>query len=237
MTSALSLTDVRSGYGRIEVLHGVTIDVPEGAVVALLGRNGMGKTTTLRAISGTLPVTSGAVHLYGRRIDGMRTNTIASRGCVLIPEGRGVFGGLSVRENLQLAHRAGGKAAGDWDTWFRHIVDVFPVLGERVDQTAGSLSGGEQQMLSVCRALAGDPKVIMFDELSMGLAPIIVGMLFDRVAALREEGRTIVLVEQYLTHALKLADLVYVLQKGTVAWSGTPNELRKSKAANELLSA
>ena len=140
--------------------------------------------------------------------------------------------------NLRVDDRqVGGKAAGDWDTWFRHIVDVFPVLGERVDQTAGSLSGGEQQMLSVCRALAGDPKVIMFDELSMGLAPIIVGMLFDRVAALREEGRTIVLVEQYLTHALKLADLVYVLQKGTVAWSGTPNELRKSKAANELLSA
>lgn len=237
MTSALTLTDVRSGYGRIEVLHGLSLDVPEGAVVALLGRNGMGKTTTLRAIAGSLPVTGGEIALNGRRINGMRSSAIAARGLVLIPEGRGIFPGLTVSENLHIAHRSGGSAAMPFDAWMDTIGETFPALAQRLNQTAGSLSGGEQQMLAVCRALVGDPSVIMFDELSMGLAPIIVQSLFDRVAALREQGRTIVLVEQYLTHALKLADLVYVLAKGQVAWTGIPTELRKSKTANEYLSA
>lgn len=237
MSTALSLTDVRSGYGRIEVLHGLSLDVPEGAVVALLGRNGMGKTTTLRAIAGSLPVTGGSIELNGRRINGLRSSAIAQRGLVLIPEGRGVFPGLTVRENLQVAHRSGGSSAAPMAEWMQTVEDAFPALIRRIDQSAGSLSGGEQQMLAVCRALVGDPSVIMFDELSMGLAPIIVQSLFERVAALREQGRTILLVEQYLTHALRLADLVYVLQKGKVAWTGTPAELRKSKTAGDLLSA
>jgi branched-chain amino acid transport system ATP-binding protein len=237
MTLALELQDVRSGYGRIEVLHGVSIEVPEGAVVALLGRNGMGKTTTLRTIAGSIPTTSGAILLDGRRIDGRRASTIAARGLVLVPEGRGVFPGLPVRENLQIAHRSGGDAAGDWDTWLTSIVARFPVLGERLDQTAGLLSGGEQQMLALCRALAGDPSVLMFDELSMGLAPIIVQGLFDKVAELRAAGRTIVLVEQYLTHALKFADICYVLAKGQIAWVGEPAELKHMPSATAFLSA
>lgn len=237
MTNALELTDVRAGYGRIEVLHGMTITVPKGSVVALLGRNGMGKTTTLRAISGTIPINSGHIALDGRRINGRRPSTIATRGCVLVPEGRGVFPGLTVRENLQVAHRGGSDAAGSWDDWCRDVVvGAFPRLGERMDQQAGSLSGGEQQMLAVCRALAGDPSVLMFDELSMGLAPIIVGQLMERVAALRAEGRTIVLVEQYLTHALKLADLCYILAKGQVTWVGEPGELKHMPAAAGYLS-
>jgi branched-chain amino acid transport system ATP-binding protein len=237
MTLALELQDVRSGYGRIEVLHGVSIEVPEGAVVALLGRNGMGKTTTLRTIAGSIPTTSGAILLNGRRIDGRRASTIASRGLVLVPEGRGVFPGLPVRENLQIAHRAGGAAAGDWDMWLTSIVARFPILGERLDQTAGLLSGGEQQMLALCRALAGDPSVLMFDELSMGLAPIIVQGLFEKVAELRAAGRTIVLVEQYLTHALKFADICYVLAKGQIAWVGEPAELKHMPAGLAYLSA
>ncbi len=237
MTLALELQDVRSGYGRIEVLHGVSIEVPAGAVVALLGRNGMGKTTTLRTIAGSIPTTSGAILLNGRRIDGRRASTIASRGLVLVPEGRGVFPGLPVRENLLIAHRSGGAAAGDWEEWLASIVARFPVLGERLDQTAGLLSGGEQQMLALCRALSGDPSVLMFDELSMGLAPIIVQKLFDKVAELRAAGRTIVLVEQYLTHALKFADICYVLAKGQVAWVGEPAELQHMPSATSFLSA
>jgi branched-chain amino acid transport system ATP-binding protein len=236
MTAALELEDVRSGYGRIEILRGVTLQVPDGAVVALLGPNGVGKTTTLRAISGTLPVTSGSIRLDGRRIDNRRASAIASRGLVLVPEGRGVFPALTVRDNLRVAHHSASRAAaGPWDSWLEEMSTTFPRLGERLDQVAGSLSGGEQQMLAVCRALVGDPRVIMFDELSMGLAPLVVAGLFERVAALRDAGRTIVLVEQYLTYALELADLCYVLAKGQVVWAGEPSELRNSPTAATYL--
>ncbi len=236
MGIALELEGVRAGYGRIEVLRGISLAVPEGSVVALLGSNGAGKTTTLRAISGTIPVRRGAIRLDGRRIDNRRPSAIARRGLVLIPEGRGVFGGMSVRENLRIAHRsAPSSAAGPWDEWLEGIVERFPRLGERMDQLGGSLSGGEQQMLALTRALVGEPRVVLFDELSMGLAPLVVAELFDRVAALRELGRTIVLVEQHLTYALQLADLCYVLAKGRVAWAGEPAELRKQPSAAALL--
>jgi branched-chain amino acid transport system ATP-binding protein len=236
MTAALSLEDVRAGYGRIEILRGVTFDVPAGSVVALLGPNGVGKTTTLRAISGTLPVRAGAIRLDGRRIENRRPSTIASRGVVLVPEGRGVFPALSVLDNLRIAHRsAPARDAGPWEAWLDDVTATFPRLRERLDQTAGSLSGGEQQMLAVCRALVGAPRVVLFDELSMGLAPIVVAELFERVAALRDAGRTIVLVEQYVTYALDLADVCYVLAKGRVAWAGEPGELRHSPAAASYL--
>ncbi|MGQ0432205.1 MAG: ABC transporter ATP-binding protein [Microthrixaceae bacterium] len=238
MTMALELDDVHAGYGRIEILHGVSLKVPAGSVVALLGPNGVGKTTTLRAISGTLPVTSGAIRLNGRRIDNRRASAIASRGLVLVPEGRGVFPALSVLDNLRVAHHSAPRSvAGPWDVWLEEIVATFPRLGERLEQAAGSLSGGEQQMLAVCRALVGSPEVVLFDELSMGLAPLVVAELFDRVAALRDAGRTIVLVEQYLTYALELADICYVLAKGEVVWAGEPAELRNSSAAATHLSA
>jgi branched-chain amino acid transport system ATP-binding protein len=236
MTAALELSDVRAGYGRIEILHGVSLQVPAGSVVALLGPNGVGKTTTLRAISGTLPCTAGTIRLDGRRIDNRRASAIASRGLVLVPEGRGVFPALSVRENLRVAHHsAPSDVAGGWNEWLDDITTTFPRLGERLEQAAGSLSGGEQQMLALCRALVGSPRVVLFDELSMGLAPLVVAELFDRVAALRDAGRTIVLVEQYLTYALQLADLCYVLAKGTVAWAGEPAELRHMPSAAAYL--
>ncbi|MEO7427901.1 MAG: ABC transporter ATP-binding protein [Acidimicrobiales bacterium] len=233
---ALELQDVRAGYGRIEILRGVDLQVPTGSVVALLGPNGVGKTTTLRAISGTLPVTSGAIRLNGRRIDNRRASAIAARGLVLVPEGRGVFPSLSVLDNLRVAHHgAPADLAGPWNAWLDEITAIFPRLGERLEQAAGSLSGGEQQMLAVCRALVGSPEVVLFDELSMGLAPLVVAELFERVAALRDAGRTIVLVEQYLTYALELADLCYVLAKGRVVWAGEPSEIRHSPAASALL--
>ncbi len=236
MTPVLRLEDVHAGYGRIEVLHGVTLEVPEGAVVALLGPNGVGKTTTLRAVSGTLPVSSGAIRLDGRRIENRRPSAIARRGLVLVPEGRGIFPALTVRENLHIAHRsAPAGTAGPWPQWLAEVTADLPRLGERLGQAAGSLSGGEQQMLAVCRALAGSPRLILGDELSMGLAPIIVAGLFDRIAALRDAGRTVVLVEQHLTHALRLADIVYVLAKGRVVFAGEPGELRHLAAASTYL--
>jgi branched-chain amino acid transport system ATP-binding protein len=236
VTPALELTDVRAGYGRIEVLHGVSLRVPAGSVVALLGPNGVGKTTTLRAISGTVAVSGGAIRLAGRRIDNRRPSAIAARGLTLVPEGRGVFPALTVEDNLRIAHHGAPAAqAGPWEAWLDEIVATFPRLGERLQQRAGSLSGGEQQMLAVCRALVGEPEVVLFDELSMGLAPLVVAELFDRVAALRDAGRTIVLVEQYLTYALGLADLCYVLSKGRVAWLGEPGELTRSATAAAFL--
>jgi branched-chain amino acid transport system ATP-binding protein len=236
VSAGLVLEDVHAGYGRIEVLHGVTLQVPAGSVVALLGPNGVGKTTTLRAISGSIPVTAGAIRMDGRRIDNRRASAIASRGLRLVPEGRGVFPALSVRENLQVAHRCAPRAvAGSWEDWLDEVGITFPRLVERLDQLAGSLSGGEQQMLAVCRALVGGSEIVLFDELSMGLAPMIVAELFDRVAALRETGRTIVLVEQHLTYALQLADLCYVLAKGRVVWAGEPAELRNHPQAASYL--
>jgi branched-chain amino acid transport system ATP-binding protein len=236
VSAALSLEGVSAGYGRIEILRDLTLEVPQGCVVALLGPNGVGKTTTLRAIAGLAQVTRGAIRLGGRRIDGQRPSAIASRGLVLVPEGRGVFPSLSVLDNLRIAHRsAPAGAAGPWDAWLASVTDTFPRLGQRLAQTAGSLSGGEQQMLAVSRALVGDPRVVMFDELSMGLAPLVVAELMDKVRALRDEGRTVVLVEQYLTYALGLADLCYVLHKGTIAWAGDPGELQQSPQAAALL--
>jgi branched-chain amino acid transport system ATP-binding protein len=233
---ALELADVRGGYGRIEVLKGLSLVVPDGAVVALLGPNGVGKTTTLRAITGTVAVWSGHVRLDGREITNRRPSEIARRGAVLVPEGRGVFPGLTVLDNLRIAHRsAPADARGPWEAWLEEIVATFPRLGERFEQLAGSLSGGEQQMLALCRALVGRPRVLLLDELSMGLAPLVVEQLFDHVRTLRETGHTIVLVEQYLTHALRLADLCYVLSKGSVVWVGDPGELRHRGASTGLL--
>jgi branched-chain amino acid transport system ATP-binding protein len=234
----LELEGVRSGYGRIEVLHELSLSVPAGSVVAVLGPNGAGKTTALRTIAGSLPVTAGSVRLDGRPIENRRPSYIARRGLVLVPEGRGVFPSLSVEENLRLSHAsAPAVLAGEWLDWYAEISEVFPRLAERRTQVAGSLSGGEQQMLALARALVGRPKVVLLDELSMGLAPLIVEQLFDQIAALRTAGRTIVLVEQYLTHALRHADECYVMAKGTVAWHGTPDELRTSNVATEFLGA
>ncbi len=234
----LELEGVRAGYGRIEVLHDLSFAVPPGTVVALLGPNGAGKTTALGAIAGTIPVTRGRISLDGRRIDGRRPSVIARRGATLVPEGRGVFPGLTVAENLRIAHRsAPADDAGPWESWLAEMRATFPQLSGRLDQTAGSLSGGEQQMLALCRALVGNPRILLIDELSMGLAPMVVEQLFEHVASLREMGRTMLLVEQYLTHALRHADLCYVLAKGRIAFRGEPAELRSASASSSAFFA
>ncbi|MEY2424052.1 MAG: branched-chain amino acid transport system ATP-binding protein [Acidimicrobiaceae bacterium] len=236
MPASLELDGVVAGYGRVEVLHGVSLAVPEGAVVALLGPNGAGKTTTLRAISGTVVPSKGVIRLHGRRISGTSPSGIARRGVALIPEGRGIFPSLSVHDNIQIAIRsAAQRSDGQRRSGFDTIVGTFPRLGERLTQAAGTLSGGEQQMLALSRALVCEPRVLMMDEISMGLAPIVVDQLFEAVAALRASGTTILMVEQYLTHALKLADICYVMSKGEVAFVGEPNELRDPEVVSRYL--
>jgi len=225
----LEIDRLTTGYGKIEILHDLSLGVPEGSVVAMLGANGAGKTTTLRAIAGTLPVWGGSVRVGGRRIDGRTAYDIATLGVTLIPEGRGIFPGLVVGDNLDIACNAARGADAAWRSdRRRRVLDMFPRLRERIDQRAGTLSGGEQQMLALSRAFLAAPRVLLLDEISMGLAPRVVEQLFDSVAALREEGLTIVLVEQYLTYALRLADICYVLSKGRVAFVGEPSELRTS---------
>jgi branched-chain amino acid transport system ATP-binding protein len=230
VAALLEVQGLTTGYGKVEVVHELDLAVPRGSVVALLGANGAGKTTTLRALSGTLPIRRGTIRLQGRRLHGLSAHQIARRGVTLIPEGRGVFPGLSVSDNLAIAARAAkGRSADERQAGLDRVLATFPRLRERTAQRAGTLSGGEQQMLALSRALLADPKVLLLDEISMGLAPLIVEDLFDKVAELRAEGLTIVLVEQYLTYALRFADICYLLTKGRVAFVGEPDELAQSR--------
>jgi branched-chain amino acid transport system ATP-binding protein len=232
MAPLLEVDCVTSGYGKVEVLHDLSIAVPGGTVVALLGPNGAGKTTTLKVISGTLPVWQGEVRYDGRRLDGRSAYEIARGGITLVPEGRGIFPGLEVRENLEIGVRAGDDNGSGESRQARleQVLDTFPRLRERLSQRAGTLSGGEQQMLALSRAFLGQPRVLLMDEISMGLAPRIVEQLFESVGELRQRGLTIILVEQYLTYALRLADICYVVAKGRVEFVGEPSELRDSEA-------
>lgn len=234
MPTLLELDRVSAGYGKVEVLHDLSITVPQGAVVALLGSNGAGKTTTLRAISATLPVSRGRITLDGRRLDGRSAYDVARAGVVLVPEGRGVFPLLNVRDNLRVASRAArGLTSEARRARVEEVLAVFPRLRERLDQRAASLSGGEQQMLALSRALLANPRILLMDEISMGLAPMIVDQLFETVGRLKAQGMTIVLVEQYLTYALRMADICYVLAKGRVAFVGEPAELAEGNALSE----
>jgi len=226
--AALVVDQVTAGYGRVEVLHDISLAVPRGCVVAILGPNGVGKTTLLRVISGTLPPWRGEVRLDGERINGRSPYDVMRAGVTLIPEGRGVFPGLSVEENLAVAARAVRLDTSSRAARVEAVLGIFPRLKDRSSQQAGTLSGGEQQMLALSRAFLGDPKVLLLDEISMGLAPIVVEELFEKVASLKRQGQTIVLVEQYLTYALRLADICYVMSKGHVVFAGEPTELLES---------
>jgi branched-chain amino acid transport system ATP-binding protein len=232
MPPLLEVDGVTSGYGKVEILRDLTIGVPDGTVVALLGPNGAGKTTTLRVISGTLPVWRGQVMYDGQRLDHHSPYEIARRGITLVPEGRGIFPGLNVRENLEIGVRASTGADNGESRAERleTVLETFPRLRERLSQRAGTLSGGEQQMLALSRAFLGNPRLLLMDEISMGLAPRIVEQLFESVNELRQRGLTIVLVEQYLTYALRFADICYVLAKGRIEFVGEPGELRDSEA-------
>jgi branched-chain amino acid transport system ATP-binding protein len=231
MTHALELVDVHAGYGRIEVLHGVTFAVPTGSVYALLGPNGGGKSTTLQVISGNIKPASGCVHIAGTHLNGAKPDALARAGVSRIPEGRGIFPNLTVEDNLWMWTYAAGLSAKEVR---ERAFARFPRLAERRGQRAGTLSGGEQQMLAMSRALVADPAVLLLDEISMGLAPIIVGQLYDLVRQLGQEGITILLVEQFANTALKVADFAAVMTQGRIVAVGQPQDIEEHVSAAYL---
>jgi len=220
----LELRDVSVHYGRIQALHGVALQVAQGEVVALIGANGAGKTTIMKAISGLCPVSAGAVLFEGQDITRLRADRRVTRGMSLSPEGRGIFPGMTVRENLDMGAYTRRDRAGIAEDLER-MLDLFPRLRERLGQPGGTLSGGEQQMLAVARALMSRPRVLLLDEPSMGLAPKLIAQIFDIVARIRHRGTTILLVEQNAHQALRIADRGYVLETGSVVRSGSGQDL------------
>jgi branched-chain amino acid transport system ATP-binding protein len=219
----LDLEGVEVGYGQIKALKGVTLKVNRGQIVALLGANGAGKTTALRAISGLLHATAGHITIDGIRLDRLAPEDIVRRGVVQVPEGRRVFAGLSVLENLRMgAYCRHGSIADDLQRVYRY----FPVLGERSRQEGGSLSGGEQQMLAIGRALMARPRVLLLDEPSLGLAPKLVAEIFRIIRTINADGVTVLLVEQNAYQALSIAHYSYVLRVGRVVLEGTAEELK-----------
>jgi branched-chain amino acid transport system ATP-binding protein len=227
MPALLAVSDLRVSYGRLRALDGVDLVVPEGALVALLGPNGAGKSTLLKAIAGLVPAASGTIELRGESVTGTAPHEIAGRGVCLIPEGRGIFPSLTVADNLRIALNGS-------DSGVERVIEFFPILGKRREQLAGTLSGGEQQMLALARAVGQASSLLMADELSLGLAPMLVREIAETMRRLHEEeGRTVLLVEQYATQALRLADFVFILGRGRVVWAGEPEELRASKVLVE----
>jgi len=220
----LKIENLEVAYGNIKAIKGISLEVNQGEIVTLIGSNGAGKSTTLRAISGILKPKSGSITFNGERIDGVEGHDIVAKGICQSPEGRRIFPKMSVDENLDLgAFLRNDKAgiAADRD----RVLELFPRLRERIDQKAGTMSGGEQQMLAVGRALMGSPKLLLLDEPSMGLAPVLVELIFDTIVKIRKQGITILLIEQNATAALEVADRAYVLESGKVKMSGSAKEL------------
>lgn len=226
----IELRELRASYGRIEVLHGIDVTLPAGTVLALLGPNGAGKSTTLKVVSGLLAPSSGCFHVLGRHVNGVAPETLARAGVCTIPEGRAVFPNLTVSENLRMMTHAGVSRSEVEARAFSR----FSRLAERRKQLAGTLSGGEQQMLSMARALSTDPAVLLLDEISMGLAPLIVDELYEVVAQVAAEGVTILLTEQFARAALNVADRVALMSQGRILVTCEPSELPEDLAAAYL---
>ena len=224
-TAALELHDVRAGYGNVEVLHAVDLQVPRGSVVALMGPNGAGKTTLLNVVAGFVRPTGGCVHVAGVHVNDIAPEVLAQAGVCSVPEGRGTFPNLSVDENLRVFTHAGNQP-------FREVqqraFDAFHPLAQRRAQLAGLLSGGERQMLAMCRAFATDPAVLLIDEISMGLAPLVVRQLYEAVARLAGGGMSILIVEQFASMALRVADYAAVMRLGRIEAAGTPAQISDS---------
>jgi branched-chain amino acid transport system ATP-binding protein len=217
--SLLSVRDVTASYGKVMALHGVTLNVGRGELVCVVGANGAGKTTLMKVIMGLVRATTGNVEFEGRSLLGMRTHDIVQLGIAYVPEGRGTLCELSVRENLRLgafSRRWDAKTRGDLE----RVLERFPILAERIDQAAGTLSGGEQQMLVVARALMSRPQLMLLDEPSLGLAPLIAAHMFEIITALNEQGVAVLLVEQNARAALKLAKRGYVIELGCTVLEG-----------------
>lgn len=218
----LKVNDLKVNYGGIEAVKGISFDVPRGEIVTLIGANGAGKSTTLKAIAGLVKPTAGSIEFEGDSITGKDPSDIVSRGITLVPEGRRVFSNMTVLENIKIGAYLRSDDLTDDINW---VYDLFPRLKERSWQLAGTLSGGEQQMLAVARALMSRPQVIMMDEPSLGLAPLIVKGIFDIIKEINKRGVTVLLIEQNANMALKAANYAYVLETGKISMSGTGAEL------------
>lgn len=218
----LKINDLHVSYGGIKAIRGINLEVPDGKIVTLIGANGAGKSTTLRSIVGLVNADSGSITYQGKELLGMQSNKVIEEGITLVPEGRHVFPDLTVLENIKIGAYLRKDNLTDDINW---VYDLFPRLKERHWQLAGTLSGGEQQMLAVARALMSKPKVIMMDEPSLGLAPLVVKGIFDIIKEINKQGVTVLLIEQNANMALKIADYGYVLQTGSITMSGTGAEL------------
>jgi branched-chain amino acid transport system ATP-binding protein len=230
----LEIRDMTVGYGRIEALHGISLSVDDGELVTLIGANGAGKTTTMRAISGIRPLTRGAIIFDGQDITKMKAHLRVVAGIVQAPEGRGVFPGMTVQENLDMGHYARkfeSKAA--YQETLDQVFDLFPRLGERRSQVGGTMSGGEQQMVAIGRALMARPRLLLLDEPSMGLAPMVIQQIFKIITEINKTGTTILLVEQNAQQALSRSSRAYILETGEVVKSGPGPELLADPAIKE----
>jgi branched-chain amino acid transport system ATP-binding protein len=221
----LEVNEIHTFYELSHILFGVSLEVAEGETVCLLGRNGVGKTTTLRSIMGLTPPRSGSIKIFGEDIKGKKPFEIARRGVGIVPEDRIIFPDLTVGENLEIAIKKGKKVDG-WT--LEKVYSLFPVLKDRDKQMGGTLSGGEQQMLTMARTLMGNPRLLLLDEPSEGLSPLMVRAVEDQIHLLKEEGMTILLTEQNSNTALKVSDRAYILEKGTVSWQGKASELKEN---------
>ena len=229
---AVELIDLHAGYGRIEVLRGISLVIPAGTVFALLGPNGAGKTTTLKAIDGRVQATSGCVHIGGTHVNGATTDDLARAGVCAVPEGRGIFPNLTVAENLRMmTYAAPSLRQSDVE---EKAYAQFPILGERRRQLAGTMSGGQQQMLAMARVIVTDPSLLLVDELSMGLAPLIVDSLYDVLEGLADDGMSILVVEQFARTALRIAHYAAILVQGRIAHQGEPADLHDALSASYL---
>ena len=234
MSALLTLQDVHAAYGLSRVLFGISLEVNEGECVCLLGRNGVGKTTTMRSVMGLTPPTAGHVRFKSREITGWPPYRIARAGIGFVPEDRRIFAELSVWENLDVACRAAARP-GRWT--IDAVTELFPVLGALRDRQGGFLSGGEQQMLTIARTLMGNPDLLLLDEPSEGLAPLVVEALLAKIGELKAQGLTILLAEQGIEFSLALADRVYVLEKGAVRFAGPAAALKSDRALLDRLMA
>lgn len=227
--SLLELTDVNSGYGQVHVLFDVSLTVPNGSIVALVGRNGAGKTTTLKTTMGKLEPLSGEIQFEGNRLNGLDPSEISQRGIAFVPETRRIFPHLTVAENLRIGHLGHDVDSPDFDT----IFEYFPRLEERMTQEAGQMSGGEQQMLTIARALVSDPDLLLVDEPTEGLMPTLVEDLAEILEQINRDGTTILLVEQNIDMALSLSDYVYVIDEGRIQFSDESDVLVKDEELKE----
>jgi branched-chain amino acid transport system ATP-binding protein len=232
VTALLGVESLEAGYGQVQVLRGLDFTVDEGEVVVILGANGAGKTTTIRAVCGMIPATGGRVVFDGRDVTGQPADRLVRKGVAHVPQGRGTFVDLTVEENLELGAytRSDGEVQADIDAWY----DTFPRLRERSEQAAGSMSGGEQQMLAIARAAMSRPRLLLLDEPSLGLAPLVTQELFRQMERLNQEhGTALLIVEQNANLALAVAERAYVLEAGTVAARGTAEEIQSDESVRK----